>query len=386
MRLPGLLLLAAVLRAAGFYGPCVQADSLANTTLGPQGNQVSCRFRADPGGTLLALRPFLIWSFRKAGYHGGTGGILRVEIQEDDGSPAHLPSGRVLATSVQRLYLVPASDQFYPRITFDRQPVLRRGTLYHAVFSNTHPRGDVNFLSLNALFSRVADRPVQPGRRDEDWALLIRNRIRPAWTERRTPGSAEAFTPILEVDCDRGAQGLGYVEVWMGAPRPIGGPCRVGEAFTCPGPARSAAAVAVRVRSLRGSGGLDLRLETPAGKLLAQARDGGAGLAPTPGGSLGGCGWVRAVFPKPVRLEAGAAYRLVLAAPEAGAFEAFPLRKGADKGFASSTQFPEGHAEFNAGSGWNGWEQWGKANRLDSDLQFYFVLVDSDPGRVATSN
>jgi hypothetical protein len=369
-----LLLATPCLPARGVYGPAVQADSLANTTLGPGGNEVSCRFRARPGGRLLAIRPFLIWSFRKAGYHGGTGGILQVDIRDDDGSPEHRPAGSVLASSVQRLYLVPGSDQFFPRITFDRAPLLRPGRLYHAVFSNRHPQAQFNFLSINALFSREADAPAQPGRADEDWAMLLRNQRHPDWAPRRTPGTREAFTPILEVTYDRGAQGLGYVEAWMGAPRSVGGACQVAERFTVPVPGRTVRGVAARVRRLRGRTPLVLRLETLDGGKVAEVACPAETLAPTPSAALGGCGWVTAAWPVPLRLRGGTAYRLVLAAAEAGAFEAFPLRKGADKGFAATTWFGDGNAEFKTGRAWEGWSQWGQYGRRDSDLQFYFVL------------
>lgn len=368
------LLVTSSLSARGIYGSAVQADALANTTLGPGGNEVSCRFRARPGGKLLAIRPFLIWSFRKAGYHGGTGGILQVELQEDDGRPEHRPSGHVLATSLQRLFLVPASDQFFPRITFDRAPRLRPGRLYHVVFSNRHPQAQANFLSINALFSREADQPPQPGRAEEDWALLLRNQFHPAWGLRRTPGTREAFTPILQVECDRGVQGLGYVEAWMGAPRPVGGSCRVAERFTVPAPGRTVTGVAVRVRRLRARAPLLLRLETLEGGKVAEVACPGGAVAPTPSGSLGGCGWMEATLPTSVRLHGGMTYRLVLTADEAGAFEAFPLRKGKDKGFTPATFFGDGYAEFKTGKAWEGWAQWGKGERSDSDLQFYLVL------------
>jgi hypothetical protein len=367
-----LLLLPRVLQAhPGFYGSGTQADSLANTTIGPHGNQVGCRFRAEAGGALEGIRPFIIWSFRKAGYHGGTGGILKVELQTDDGSAAHLPSGQVLAASVQRLYLVPASDQFFPLITFDRAPVLKPGALYHAVFSNPHPLPLENYVSVNALFSKAADSPVQATRRDEDWAMLYRNADHP-WALRRTPGTREAFTPILEVYCAGGSQGVGYMEVWMAAAKPIQGAARVAEVFTVAGPSRKVDSVAVRVRRLAGQGPLAVRLETAGGTALAEGRPTGPP-PPSPTCSLGGCGWVETAFPAPQTLRSGETYRLVLAAPD-GQYEAFPLRKGADKGFTGVTQFGDGHAEFNAGAGWKGWEQWGQKNRLDSDLQFFFRL------------
>ncbi|BDU71231.1 hypothetical protein [Mesoterricola silvestris] len=377
MRVPALILLPLLLAAqARFYGPCTQGDSLANTPIGPSGNEVSYRFRAGPGGPLRGVRPFLIWSFRKAGYHGGTGGTLRIEIQSDDGSPAHLPSGQVLASNRQTLNLVATSDQFYPLITFDRTPVLQPGTLYHAVFSNIDPRRAANFVSLNAIFSRVADTPLQPSRSDEDWAMLFRNTAHPRWELRRSPGTREGFTPILEIYYDGGrSQGVGYVEFWMGAPRPIAGPDAVGEVFTVAGTSRKVEAVDLRVRRLGGKGPLAVRLETAEGKPVAEASCLESAPAPSASCSLGGCGWVEAAFPRPPpTLEAGRTYRLVLAAHGDGRFEAFPMRKGLDKGFTAAAVFPDGHAVFKDAGGWKGWTQWGQSNREDSDLQFYFKL------------
>jgi hypothetical protein len=354
------------------YGPALAGDALANTTIGPGGNEVSLRFKAEPGGVLRAVRPFLIWSFRKAGYHGGTGGILKVELQTDDGTPDHRPSGQVLAASVQRLYLVPASDQFYPLLTFDRAPNLAPGALYHLVFSNPHPQRDVNYLSVNALFTKVADDPRQPGRRDEDWGMLFRNQSRPKWSVRRTPGTSEGFTPILEITCDRGSQGIGYMECWMGAPEPISGPASVREVFTVTGPSFLAGSVAVRVRRLAGSEPLRVRLEQ-AGATGGAVEGTCTGLPQaTVSGSLGGCAWVVCTFPAPVVLARGRTYHLVLAAPASSRYEAFPLRKGSDKGFTAASVFEDGHAEFTAGTGWQGWQQWGQKGRLDGDLQFYF--------------
>ncbi|BDU75453.1 hypothetical protein [Mesoterricola sediminis] len=367
MRL-GILVLALAQAAWGGgarYGPALQAEALANTTLGPYGNEVSVRFRAAPGGVLRGVRPFLIWSFHRNGYHGGTGGILRVELRPDDGTPAHGPGRAVLAVNAERVYLVPASDQFYPLLAFDRAPTLRAGQWYHLVFSNTHPERETNFLSLNALFDRAGARPRQPRLPDEDWTLLYRNARQPAWTPRRTPGTQEAFTPILEVVYEGGAsQGIGYIEAWVAAARPIGAEDQVGEAFT---PARTlrVKALAVRVRRLAGQGPLRLRIEEAGGKARARAE------AAVPSGGLA---WARADLPEPAVLEAGTPFRLVLEAAGGDRFEAFPLRKGTDKGFGPATVFTEGHAETGRGGAWTGWTQWGRQDRKDADLQFYFEV------------
>jgi len=355
------------------YGPGLRADSLANTPIGKAGVQVSCRFRADPGGVFQGARPFLIWSFKRKGYHAGTGGTLKVELQSDDGSPEHRPSGQVLATNVRRMGLLATSDQFYPQLAFDRAPELKPGGVYHLVFSNTDPDPEGNFVSVNALFVKARQgAPVQPRLADSDWAMLMRSRARPAWTLRQTPGSDEGFTPILEIDYAGGrSQGVGYVEFWMGAPKPITGPAAVREVFTVTGPARTVGSVAVRVRRLRGTAALNLRLEQGDGKVLAAlAAASPASCSPT--ASLGGCDWASASFPAPLTLAPGQTYHLVLTAPGQAAFEAFPMRKGDDKGFSAATLFADGHAEYSDGGAWAGWEQWGKGGRTNSDLQFYF--------------
>jgi hypothetical protein len=318
-------------------------------------------------------RPYLIWSFKRQGYHAGTGGTLQVELQADDGTPQHRPSGQVLASNVRRMALTAASDRFYPLLAFDRAPTLTPGVLYHLVFRNTDPEADANFVSVNALFQKSADRPLQPRFADTDWAMLMRSARNPAWTLRRTPGSSEGFTPILEIDYAGGkCQGMGYVEFWMGAPKPIAGPARVREVFTVTGPPRRVGAVAVRVRRLAGTAPMAVRVEQADGKVLATGACAGGPGDCTPTCSLGGCGWTAFRFPGTLTLVPGRGYSLVLSAPAGARFEAFPMRKGSDKGFGDATLFPDGHAEFSDGGGWAGWEQWGRKGRTDADLQFYF--------------
>jgi hypothetical protein len=368
------LLLPLGLQAQGaWYGPAIRADSLANTPIGKSGIQVSCRFRAAPGGMFRGARPFLIWSFKKRGYHAGTGGTVKVELQSDDGTPQHRPSGQVLATNVRRMALAVTSDVFYPRLEFDRAPVLTPGAFYHLVFSNPDPDPEGNFVSVNALFLKSSSPPAQPRFDDQDWAMLIRTMVNPAWTVRRTPGSAESFTPILEIYYAGGrSQGMGYMEFWMGAPRPVSGPAEVGEVFTVSGAPRKALAVSVRVRRLSGTAPLGPSLEQEDGKTLVAGACGNSPQDCTPTCSLGGCDWATFTFPAPQVLAPGRTYHLVLSAPASTRFEAFPMRKGSDKGFSEATVFTDGHAEFNDGRGWSGWEQWGQKGRTDADLQFFF--------------
>ena len=359
-----------------YYGPSIRADSLANTPIGKAGIQVSCRFKADPGGVFRGARPFIIWSFKRKGYHAGTGGTLKVELQADDGTPLHRPSGQVLASNVQRMALVETSDKFYPLLAFDKDPTLKAGAFYHLVFSNTDPDPEGNFVSVNALFLKSCSPPLQPRLGDDGWAMLMRTKAKPDWAIRRTAGTREGFTPILEIDYAGGqSQGVGYMEFWMGAPKPISGTARVREVFTVTGQSRKAGSVTVRVRRLAGEAPLSLRLEQGDGRILAEGSTEGALPACTPTASLGGCDWATFTFSAPQVLASGKTYALVLSAPAKAQYEAFPMRKGTDKGFSDATVFADGHAEYSDGGGWAGWEQWGKRGLTNSDLQFYFRLV-----------
>ena len=301
------------------------------------------------------------------------GASKRIGEQLVTQAATHAPRGSHFVSV--RFGNVLGSDQFFPFLTFDRQPVLKAGVLYHLVFANPHPLPEANFFSVNGIFTASADGALQPTREDLDWAMLYRNRAHPAWVPRRTPGTREGFTPILEVSYAGGmAQGIGYMEFWMGAALPIGGAARVGEVFTVSGPSRQTTAVAVRVRRVRGRGPLAVRLETAEGRPVAEGACPGDDLAVSAPRSLGGCGWLEARFPAPVTLASAHAYRLVLGAAADTGFEAFPMRKGMDKGFTAATTFADGHAEGDDGHGWKGWEQWGQKGRLDSDLQFYFKV------------
>jgi hypothetical protein len=122
--------------------------------------------------------------------------------------------------------------------------------------------------------------------------------------------------------------------------------------------------VSVRVRRLAGTAALALSLEQADGKPLAAGPCQTSPGACTPSGSLGGCDWATFTFPRPVPLAPGHSYALALSAPRGARFEAYPMRKGTDKGFSDATLFPDGHAEFNSGpasptrtcsfsSGWN---------------------------------
>jgi hypothetical protein len=355
---------------AGFYGSGLNVDALANTPIGrAEDFQVSYRFRANHDGPLRAIRPFFIWSYQKAGYHALNGGTILVQLQTDDGSLDHHPSGSTLASALVRH---PVNDAvgFFPLLPLEPAPRLAAGNLYHVVFTNIDPDRAHNWVCLDSAYMDHGGSPMQPTIPDTDLATLWRRGPAGAWTLRRT-GPLETFTPILELDyADGASQGQGYMEFWIGRAKPISGAQGVRETFTVSGRSRTVVSVAVRAKYLSGPGPLTLRLEQADGTLVDQGSV--TGLPVTPG--LSGASWARVAFQRPRTLLSGESYHLTLGAPADTVYTAFPMRKGLDYQFKPTTVFPDGYAQFNDGGGWTGWDQWGARDRKDGDLEFYFQL------------
>jgi hypothetical protein len=344
-----------------FYGSGFSADSLANTVVGgPSGNVVSYRFQARYTTPLRAFRVFFIWSATHSGYGAGVGGVMRADLMADDGTAAHLPKGPVLASTTYGPVIT--HQDFYPEIRFPQPVALKGGGLYHLVFTDVDADPVANYVSLDTLYTDAQTAPMQPVIADAAFAVLFRTASGP-WTLR------QGYTPTLELDFDTGSQGNGYMEVWSTNPKTISGRASVRESFKVTGPTRVFSTVLVRVKRVAGSGPIALRLEEANGAVVAETEVGG-GTVPS-----GVSTWLTAHFPVSYALHTGIAYRLVLSCDAGTVYSAFPIRKGLDKGFSTSTVFPDGHAEFTttAPDGWAGWDMWGTPRLTTSDLQFAFV-------------
>jgi hypothetical protein len=344
-----------VLSGQTFYGAGVAMDSLANTTLNHSIN--SYRFRSAHSGPLVSIRFYLI--LNATGYAGGNNGTVRVEIQSDDGTSNHHPSGQVLA----RYTIANAELKTFPLVSFANPPVLEQGRLYHVVFSNTDPNPTVNYCSIDALLSSLSNppTPAQPTVGNADWIQLIR-------TNGGTWRIREGYSPILQLNyADGFAGGLGYMESWIAATKTITGGFRVRERITVSGGNRAAHQVFLRVRS--GSGGLRVRLEKGDGTLIEEGT-----MTSAPAGN----NWLMYKFAAPRTLALGQSYNLVFSSPS-GSYSVFPMRQGWAYGFSPRTYFADGLAEYNAGSGWVGWDAWGVPNRREQNLQFYFATAAPVP-------
>jgi hypothetical protein len=321
----------------------------------------SYRFLSTHTGTVKAVHFYLIVNGPHAGYNAGTGGTLKVQLETDDGSSDHSPSGDVLATST---ISHPANP--FPIIQFSPAPKLQAGTLYHLVFSNTDADPNANFVSVDDLYMHHPLDPMQPDSSNEDLATLLKEGS--SWSV------YDFNTPIYEFDFTDGtSMGQGYMEVWVGAPESISASQAVRETFTVSGGNKSVTQVSVRVARISGSGDLTVRLEQGDGNLVDQGTIPAANVALS---SSPNYVWATYKLSAMRTLLNGETYHLDLEAPAGTTYEAYPIRKGSAQAFQPSTFFPDGHAEFEVSGAWAGWTQWGVTNRIDGDLQFYFKVIN----------
>lgn len=361
------------------YGSAIAADNLANTVVGSSSNVVvSYRVRANHTGALQSISVYLIPN--KAGYAAGTGGTIRVSINTDDGTAAHNPTSTMLASHVITNYQNLSPSIYFPQLTFPSPANLVAGQLYHVVFTNIDANPSANYLSVDALYEPNPPASTQPSMTDTDFAEIMTQAGQP-WTERK------GYTPTLQMQYTDGwRQGIGYMEVWYNVPQLASGSSAVREAFTVSGASKTVSSVTVRGVRVSGSDPLIVRLENADGTLIeegsipASSFKTGASAADAYGSPLN-YSWATYTFSSARTLASGQSYHLDLEATSTSAYDFFPIRKGVSYGFQIPTYFPDGYAQFKVNGGsWNGWTEWGVANRTDADLQFYFTMAGAGSG------
>jgi hypothetical protein len=352
-------------------GSLVAADTLANTRIGgPYGTVLAFRFRSQWTGVVRGVRVYVVVNTDgREGYSGGTGGRLRVSLVADAGRARHVPSSRRLASAA---VAAPSRDS-WPLVRFANSPKVVAGRYYHVVFTNDDPDPRDNYVSINALLSYGHG---EPSPRVPDGLAVLLGSTRdggatPRHWETRAERPGQRYAPILDVAGGRPGQdlGLGYMEVWSGNPKPIGGDAEVRQLLGR-GPSPAITGAWLRVRRHDGaSAPLELSIGPAAGGVLAKAS--------VPASSIPADGdrWVHVRFDHPVRAP-GRSLALTAAADAPSSYDAFPIRKGVEFGFDPRAVFDAGYAQFTRGAGaWTGWDQWGQPNRHDGALQFALDLA-----------
>lgn len=336
-----------------YYGSGYAMLGLANTTLNT--NIVDYRFRATHSGTVSAVHFYVI--INHVGYSGGTNGSINVQIETDDGSASHLPSGTVLGSF---LITNPANTQNFPIVIPLPAPILSSSVLYHVLFTNADAAPTVNYCSIDALINSVAT-PVAPAQLtipDSDWT---ENYLCSScgWQNRT------GYSPILEIDYTDGfAQGNGYMESWIDTSSvTVSGTTQVREQFT-PKINQSVSSIYFRTAP-SGTGTMNYSLATIGGTVLAS---GPMSAAP----NESGIGWLSATFSTQV-LQTGQNYTVTFST--SGSYSVWPIRRGVSQSFSAQTYFNDGYAQQNiSGAGWIGFpDESGNPNQTDDDLQFFFL-------------
>jgi hypothetical protein len=378
-----------------FYGSQIQADDIANIVIGwnPLNDDMNrcadIRVRCNHTGTLAAIRPFFIWSLVKPGYNLGTGGVIRIEVQADDGTRNHFPTGTSLASCTYNPPQPWADDGLnWPLLTFATPPSLVAGATYHFIFANIDPDPKANWVSLDNLWLYEAASQRQPCWPDADMDILEQNEAGNWVVYNRGTGS---ITPVFELAyADGASQGQGYIQGYCAPqtlagdgwvnPKAIQGSSGVRETFTVSGGSKTVTSASVRANRISGASPLTLSLLAADGTTILAT---GAVMVPEGGAATSSfCGesWVTVTFPGPCTLVAGTTYFLELRSPQDTLHQTHALNRGTTYGFSAPTGFADGYAQFTTGSGWTGFDVWGIQNRTDCDLQFYFNVTASQNG------
>ena len=343
--------------ASPYYGTLFGATSLHNVTVGRYKEWEAQRFRATKTGMITSIRPFFIWSTTAPGYNSGTGGTIRIEVQTN--AAGDLPSGQVLATATHsNIY----SKPFFPLITLSQPVPVEAGKLYHLVYKNIDANQTANWVSLDGLYMKTFPTPNQPTISDQDWSML---RKYPTSSWSRVAG----HSPIVAINYSDGtSQGNGYMEVWVNNKVAISGASAVRQSIHVSGPDRTLASATVRVERSSGVGDLTMSVQDSAGTTLDSCNVPASALS-----STGVYQWVTCKLTRAPKLVAGNTYYLMLKAPSNTVYRTYAIRDGSSYGYPSQTVLADGYAQIGSGTTWTGWTYWGKTNRQDGDLQFYFT-------------
>jgi hypothetical protein len=374
-----------VFRSGAIYGTGLNGDGKSNRTIAP-GRDVmrhAIRWRASTTSELRAVVIQWRTSLVEPDYSGGNLGTYRITVQTDDGSPAHRPSGTVLASMTIKMSEVPGiggEGHKIRRHEFPDPPLIQKGRLHHLVFENVDSDPAKNYIAINHLFTWDRLDPRQPMFRDRDLAVLGSQDARgDDWREDRF------HTPNIDLEyADGFHDGQAYQNNHIEHYALIGGDDEARERFTVSGGDRTVMSLWVRVNRQYGRGLLTLRLEDERGSLIEEHEVRGSDkLGTWELGSASDAGdWVGVSFDTPRVLQDGETYCLRLSAPEGTQFATVSLLSRSafdiDGEYMKSYRFSDGRSERSTDGG----RSWASVDPAWADYlntQFYFTL-DGDSG------
>lgn len=357
------------------YGVTVASDGNNNISIGKfsPDQRASFRERIDHTGNITIVRAYVKTG---VGYSLGTGGSTILDIQSDDGTSNHRPSGTVLATKTLVTPNVGTGNVGVWTLT---SPLtVTGGQLVHFVFRSGDAAPVTNFVSINGLELNSSPTPLEPGSSDIDRAVLI-----------GTSASLSTYTldrtyyPILDIEFADGYHGgQGYYEATsLLGQKPIAGLNMARQNIT---PTAARTVTSVSLYGYRQSGTTQdmlVRVKNSVGTVLSSVTIPLADFNIGNTGSGYGSRWVTGTLDAPTALSIGQQYFLELSAPgEVNPYIVFPEQgKGGSTfglAFLAGNVFTDGYLESSS----NGGSSWVVHSASTAwRLQAYFTEADPNP-------
>ena len=380
------------------YGMYWRFPNVGNLQIGAVSNNydvASFRIRAQHSGQVDSLRSYLMPACGST-YSVGDGGIFRVEIQTDDGTSNHLPSGQVL-TSLQidvnaNQSTKTANPAFGPlesgggcfnRLYFNAPATLEAGQLYHIVFTNPSPQADSNWYSVDCIFNYVTVSPVQPAYSDTDLAVVTHGGQIGGWSN---PNAH--YTPIYSLYFTDGyVQGqpylqMGYVLGDGGFPI-YGSTHKIRQPFIPSDADKIATAVSTCAYRVGSPGDLRITLQD---RNLNTIATGTVPASNFPTTGTKNIRWGKVTFGSPVTLVKGTTYYVEVTAPgdSSNGYRAYSGENGKPYGFESNAAdgFKDGAYSKHFGQYMNG----GSWQTDYYDMPIYFDCVTETPVTVTRNS
>ena len=199
-------------------------ESLRNLTAGyrtgANNYAVTCRFKAESSAALAKIWYYVPYG-AASGYHGGSAGILRATIYDDDGNGNPNRAGAQYGTITRDLRSLDHSrDAMYEDVVANARP-LTAGKIYHVMFRNDDSTVG-NFYSINCV-QVGANARYSPTRwvPPREWGTKWSSNSGATWIDSTNPAStngAEMVTVPMMRLTDTAGKEYGYMVLESGAP------------------------------------------------------------------------------------------------------------------------------------------------------------------------
>lgn len=397
-----------------YYGPGYRANGLSNFPLGDveaHGSgygttgktAFSIRFRATHTGTLsrIGVRIETVNTANNiaASYGWGTGGTIQIQLQTDDGSASHLPSGTALGS-----FTTPAdgayaffnygtafdptvdggADNINTLVTLSPSVTLTAGQLYHIVLRQIAADGANNFVSVAGLYVPGAGgdpsggsplSPLQPIYSDTDFAGLVSVDQGPWQTTTQFWGYG--CTPNMELHYTDGyIDGrFAYSYLFVNNTNTISGTSAFRELFT---PSVNVTAKTVGIYAYRVSGNdpLTVNVKDVNGNVLASASFPALSSFPAVNTRY----LLSAPLSSAITLTKGQTYSIEFDCPATSTYNLDGMSDGnpasvSNIGAHTADYFSDGHAQENvAGAGWTNYTDTSTAPDGTANAHFMWYL------------